>query len=504
MNRPNFGKISRRHFLQSTALASVGFSLAGRGYGKSKVDKPMKRSMGRLNFEATTLAMGGQGSLQWTPDDVDPVQIILKAQHLGINYFDTSNVYGPSQANYGKAFRELHLIPGQPGYNEKLRRSIFLATKSGLRWAKGGWKKSGLSNFTNGPQDSHVVDDVKRSLSQIFGDGNGNYPPGAYLDMVLIHSVSTLEDVEAVYEGLNSPASRLENIGALAALADLRDGINLTGLNPKEEKLIRHIGFSGHHSPAVMTEMIQRDERNLLDGLLVAINANDRLYFNMQYNVIPVAAARNMGLIAMKVFADGAMYTKKADWSRVPEHVVRTVGSNSLDSRRLVEYTLSTPGIHTAIIGTGEISEDSRSCQLEQNLSAAQIRPNGLAVSDRRAVEKMTASIKEGKTNYFQMAKQDLTPPREPAVEQEMRDGKRTVRLKWQTAFAGDEPLVRYEIWRDHQKAGQINHQPQTSRKPFLFEEAVKDVSVHNYRIVAVDAAGRNATTADLVLPAAG
>jgi hypothetical protein len=39
-------------------------------------------------------------------------------------------------------------------------------------------------------------------------------------------------------------------------------------------------------------------------GLLVAVNANDRLQFNMQHNVLPVAAAKNMGIIAMKVFAD--------------------------------------------------------------------------------------------------------------------------------------------------------------------------------------------------------
>ncbi len=56
------------------------------------------------------------------PEGADPVRIILKAFHLGINYFDTSNAYGPSQLNYGKAFRELHLIPGEPGYDQKLRR----------------------------------------------------------------------------------------------------------------------------------------------------------------------------------------------------------------------------------------------------------------------------------------------------------------------------------------------------------------------------------------------
>ena len=492
---------SRRQFLQTTALGTIGVSLGPYfAFGASGVRRPKTRSMGRLHFDATTLGLGGQASLQWTPDDVDPVKIILKAHSLGINYFDTSNVYGPSQSNYGKAFRELHLVPGQAGYKESVRRAIFLTTKTGLRWAKGGWKKEGLGNFTSGPEGSHTVDDIKRSLTLMFGDGQGNYPPGAYLDMVLLHSISSMADVDAAYEGLEHPDPHAENIGALAVLVDYRDGTNLTGLNPKEEKLVRHIGFSGHHSPAVMMEMVQRDQRNILDGMLVAINANDRLNFNMQYNVIPVAAEKNMGLIAMKVFADGAMYTKEARWSRTPSDVVRTVGSERLASRSLVEYTLTTPGIHTAIIGTGQISEDEKACQLCQNLSAAQIAEKGLTHIDRRAIEKPANAVKDGKTNYFQVEEQALTAPREAVVEADTRDRGRVVRLKWQTAYAGNEPITGYEIWRDQRKISQVSHAPQTSKRPFVFEEVLRDKTAHHYQIKTVDAAGRTAPTGDLLL----
>ena len=492
-------RISRRRYLQTTTVASVGLSLGSlRGFGQNNINKLLKRDMGRLNFSATTLGLGGQASLQWTPPGVNPTRIILKAFALGINYFDTSNAYGPSQSYYGKAFRELHLVPGEPGYNESLRRSIFLTSKTGLRWAKGGWSKPGMGNFSNGPQGSHTVDDLKRSLSLIFGDGTGSYPKGAWLDQVLVHHVAEMPDVEAVYEGLNNPDPRAENIGALAALVDYRDGSNLTGLNPKGEKLIRHIGFSGHHSPAVMMEMIRRDDRRILEGMLVTMNANDRLNFNMQYNVVPVAAARNMGLIAMKVFADGCMYTERYRQSNQSEDVVLTVGSAKLPSRPLVEHALTTPGIHTLIIGTGHIDDDPRACQLQQNLAAAQIRPDELIVSDRRAIEKTAASVKDGKTNYFQAPAQALTAPGDAFAEQHMRDRGRIVRLTWQTAYAGDEPLLRYEIWRDHQKVGQSLHQPQVSRTPFFFEDAVSDKAAHTYSIVTVDTAGRSAATGDL------
>jgi aryl-alcohol dehydrogenase-like predicted oxidoreductase len=44
----------------------------------------MKRMFGKTGFEVTTFGLGGQASLQWTPDDVDPVSIILKAFDAGV------------------------------------------------------------------------------------------------------------------------------------------------------------------------------------------------------------------------------------------------------------------------------------------------------------------------------------------------------------------------------------------------------------------------------------
>lgn len=494
-------QFSRRRFIKSAALTSACLSFGPYfNFGMAQASAPMKRAMGCLGFEATTLGLGGQASLQWTPSDVDPVKIILKAFDAGVNYFDTSNVYDSSQSNYGKAFRDLHLIPGQPGYNERLRRSIFLTSKTALRFGKGGWQKQGLINVSNG-SGTHAADDLKRTLSQVFGDGQGTYPKDAYLDMVLLHSVSTTADVDALYEGYDHPDSKAETIGTLAMLIDFRDGTNLTGLNPREERLIRHIGFSGHASPPVMMEMIQRDSRNMLEGMLVTINANDRKYFNMQYNVIPVAKANNMGVIAMKVFADGAMYSKEATWTRDPGMVVRKVGSKAIPSRRLVEYALTTPGIHTAIIGTGHIDTDTAACQLQQNLLAAQIGPNDLSVSDRRDIEKLALTAKEGKTNYFQEPIQALGAARANSLDQEMRDRNRVTQLKWQTAYAGDEPISRYEVWRDDRKVGQVEHKPQARQTPFLFEEVLSDKSNHRYWIVTVDAAGHTAKTDDILLP---
>lgn len=484
---------TRRQFIKTSSAIAAGIAFAPNiGCTTDNVTSLMKRPFGKIGFDVTSFGLGGQASIQWTPPDVEPEKIILKAFDKGINYFDTSNLYGPSQLNFNKAFKELSLLPGTAGYNEKLRQSIFLTSKTHLRWAKGGDEREGVRNRTNGTPGTFTIDDVKRSLSQIYGDGKGNYPKGSYLDMVLIHNLNTVAEVDVLYTGYNNPDPKDENIGALAALLDYRDGTNATGLNPKEEILIHHIGFSGHFSAAVMMDMIRRDDKNILDAMLVAINANDKLNFNMQNNVIPVAMAKNMGIIGMKVFADGAMYTKEANWSRDHNSVVRTVGSNKLPSRPLIEYALSTPGLSTAIIGIGQISEDHNLCQLTQNISSAQIKSEGLSDTERGDIEKIALNAKEGKTNYFQVHEGGLTEASDSEAEK-MND--KSVKLSWNTAYAGNSKIKSYEVLRDNEVIGNVQHSPQTSNKPFTFTDKKAADQKHEYKIVTVDTAGQKAET---------
>jgi len=492
--------IKRRTFVKSLAVTTAGVAAAPYIHCAQKdAPKLMTRQFGRLNFETTTMGLGGQASIQWTPPDVDPVHIILKAFDKGINYYDTSNLYGPSQRNYGKAFQKLHLIPGKAGYDEKLRRSIFLTTKTHLRMAKGTKERENVGNWSNGDGTS-AVDDLKRTLSQVFGDGKGNYPKGAYVDMILLHSMSHMEEVEAVYLGLDDPDPNAEEIGALAALLDYRDGTNNTGLNPKEEKLVRHLGFSGHYSPPVMMELIQRDTKNILDGMLVSINANDQLNFNMQHNVIPVASAKNMGVIGMKTFADGAMYSKGAHWSREPKHVVRTVGDEKISSDLLIKYSLTTPGVDNLIIGIGQISDEPKKCQLVQNVAAAQVERDGLTARERRDIEAKARWIKNGETNYFQRENVPMSAPRQITIDQKKQDDQRSIKLSWHTAFAGNAPLNRYEVWRDEKKIGQIDHHPQTTKNPFTFTDDAVDRQSHSYKVVSVDDEGRRAESEEMVI----
>lgn len=480
-------RISRRNFIKVSAATTAGVSMMPlSGCNMDKVPAPMKRRFGKHDFMVTTFGLGGQASLQWTPEDEDPVAIILKAFDLGINYFDTSNLYAGSQLNYNKAFRQKNLIPGKEGYDKSLRESIWLTSKTAMRWGNPGWpEREDVTNWSNGEEVKCAVDDVRRSLSQLFGDNNGSYPEGAYLDMVLIHTLHNIAEINVLYEGLETPLDPESNFGALVALRDLRDGTNLTGMNPNNEKLIRHIGFSGHNNPPAMIDMIQRDEWGILEGMLVAINANDKLMFNMQNNVIPVAEAKGMGIIGMKTFADAAMYHKEPTWSNKPEHVYRQVGKAGLPSRPLIEYSLTTPGVHTLIIGIGHIDEDPLKCQLTQNYYACQIEPDALDINERHEIELMAAAIKDGKTNYFQMDKEELAGPR--LLRKSNEEGKEVI--TWHTAYAGDDPIDHYEVMIDGQLSGTVEHKPQILKsKPFTFET---DKSGQDILVAAVDKSGR-------------
>lgn len=479
--------VSRRNFIKVSAATTAAVSAMSLGAcNTEKVPTSMKRPFGKLGFDVTTLGLGGQASIQWTAEDVDPIPIILKAFELGVNYYDTSNLYLKSQLNFNKAFKQLNLIPGEEGYDKELRDSIWLTSKTAMRWGKPGWsEREGVNNWSQGENVKCAVDDVKRSLTQIFGDGEGNYPEGAYLNMVLCHTLNDPAEVDVLYEGLETPLDPNGNFGALVALRDLRDGTNLTGMNPKNEKLIRHIGFSGHAHPPAMMDMIQRDEFGILDGMLISINANDKTKMNMQHNVIPIAEAKGMGIIGMKVFADAALYHKEPRWSQTPVDVFRKIGTLELPSKPLIEYSLTTPGVHTLIIGIGHIDEDPMKCQLVQNFYAAQVKPNGMSADERKRIEEQAKAVRPD-SNYFQrVEKEHLSAPRDAKLKGE--------KLTWQSALADDAPISHYEVLVDGKLAGKVEHKPQLLKsKPFSFSlrETGNDIV-----LATIDKAGNRVET---------
>jgi hypothetical protein len=197
------------------------------------------------------------------------------------------------------------------------------------------------------------------------------------------------------------------------------------------------------------------------------------------------------------------MFGRKPGWTHLNPEVVRTVGSDQLPSAPLVQYALSVRGISTAIIGIGQIDKDPMRCQLQQNLTAAQLE-GPLEEKDLQRVEQMAASVRDGRTNYFQLAAEPLGAPREAAAKQLVRDGKRHVQLSWQTAFASDAPIIHYLVQRDGQEIARVSHKPQLTKEPFRCVDALEDRNAHAYTVVTMDTKGRTAKTSSLRVAALG
>ena len=128
----------------------------------------------------------------------------------------------------------------------------------------------------------------------------------------------------------------------------------------------------------------------------------------------------------------------------------------------MIEYTLTTPGVHTLIIGIGQIDDDPMKCQLVQNFYASQIEPDGMSADDRKRIEDQARKVKAN-SNYFQMEKVGLTAPEKVIIAEN--------KVTWNTAFSGDHPISHYEVMVDGEMVGKVEHKPQVLKsKPFAFE----------------------------------
>jgi aryl-alcohol dehydrogenase-like predicted oxidoreductase len=457
------------------------------------------RKLGRTDRQVSTLGLGGQASIQWTGPGIDPVAIIQKAYDLGITYMDTSNLYGPSQQNFGEAFHRLGLSAGARNYNASAREKIFVASKTHFRTARSPEGQRFRSDFSQGMQDGFevttAVDDVRRSLSQMFGDGRGAYPEGSYLDSIQFHNINTMEEVDMLFEGLDDPNPNSDWMGALAAMLDLREGTNRTGCNPKKEKLVKHIGITGHWNTAAHVYAIQRDTRRILDTLLVSINASDNRYMAHRHNAIAAAAAADMGIIGMKVFADAAYYHKDVRFSSNPADVYHDVGSRQLPSSDLIQYALSVAGIHTLIVGIGHIDDAPEKCQLSQNIAAAQLSTPLSEEAMQLIEERVVSAGKDSANAYFQRKAMGLTPPRNVGVEIDSAMpgySRNAVRVSWDSAYAGAQAIDRYDVLRDGAVIGSVPHAPQITPRRFYFDDVFgpDTVGAHDYAVRAVDTSG--------------
>jgi predicted aldo/keto reductase-like oxidoreductase len=243
-----------------------------------------KRTLGNTGVEVTILGLGGEGILRTHGYDRDAYELINRALDLGITYCESARAYDGSESYYGKALRER-------------RSEVFLTSKAHDR------SKAG------------ALAQLHRTLANMRTD---------HLDLWQVHDVRTADDIEEIF----APG------GAIEACSEAR-----------EKGLVRFIGVTGHHDPAVIRACI---ERYPFDTVLLPVNPAEPAHRSFVDLALPPALERNMGIIGMKVYLRGLA-------ARIP---------NYTGMEPYLRFALSQP-VSTVVIGCDDLR------QLEENVRFA-------------------------------------------------------------------------------------------------------------------------------------
>ena len=309
---------NRRDFLKTGAASLAAGLSAGvitsraSGEGTSKESGPTRaravqdmmptRNLGKTGFRAGIFGLGGQGALEKADNENLALQMIKRALELGVNYFDTSAIYGGPER-----WSERYLGKGLKGSRDQ----VFIATKTKERT-----RDAALKN-------------IEVSLKLLDTD---------HVDSWQLHDVGIQEDIDQIFgKG-----------GAMEALVQARD-----------QKIVRHLGVTGRFRPEALMECIRRFP---FDTVLMGLNAADKYYYSFEKDLLPLAVEKQMGIIGMKVMARGRILSS---WTPPPVEEQKrswegrgaiTTIPGTLTKHETFFYTLSLP-ISTAIIGCDSVEQ---------------------------------------------------------------------------------------------------------------------------------------------------
>lgn len=241
------------------------------------------RPFGKTGESFPILSFGGQRIVdEHNCTEEEAIAIVNTAIDRGIRYFDTAWIYSEGQA-------ETRL-----GKVVKHRRSeMWIATKTSDTTRDGARRQ------------------LEGSLIRLQTD---------YVDEWRLHNVWDHARLDA-FTG--------------------KDGALEAAVKAREEGLVRHISISGHSDPQVLVEALNRFP---FDSALIALSALDHFILSFAEEFLPIANARGVATIGMKVLG---------------------LGSLTHDVERSLRYSFGLP-ISTVIVGMETM------VQLEQNLAIAE------------------------------------------------------------------------------------------------------------------------------------
>ena len=249
------------------------------------------RALGRTGVQVSLVGLGGWHLGFDYIDEELSTRIVRTAIDNGINFMDNCWDYneGASEIRMGKALRD--------GYRDR----VFLMTK------------------IDGRTKEDAAKQLDESLKRMQVD---------HIDLVQHHEILRYEDPHRIFD----------DQGANAALIEARDAGK-----------IRFIGFTGHKDPHIHLYMLEVAKENGFDfdTVQMPLNVMDAHYRSFEKMVLPELVRQNIGVLAMKTLANGAILESK-----------------TVSATECLQYAMNLP---VSVVITGcESMED-----LEQALAAA-------------------------------------------------------------------------------------------------------------------------------------
>jgi aryl-alcohol dehydrogenase-like predicted oxidoreductase len=255
-----------------------------------------KRRLGKTDMDVSVLGFGGSEIGYERASAETVAELLNSALDAGLNVIDTGECYYNSEE-----------LIGQTVSNR--RKDFYLFTKCG--------HPHGMESGADWSKDS-ILKSIERSLERLKTDR---------LDLVQLHSCS------------ESELRKGEVIGALQTA--------------REKGYTRYIGYSGDSRAAHFAV-----ECGAFDTLQTSINIADQEAIDSS---VPFAREKQMGVIAKRPIANAAWKTghRPIDsyhheyWERLRKlNYDFLYGDLEKSISIALRFTLSVPGVHTAIVGT--------------------------------------------------------------------------------------------------------------------------------------------------------
>jgi aryl-alcohol dehydrogenase-like predicted oxidoreductase len=255
-----------------------------------------KRRLGKTDMDVSVLGFGGSEIGYERASAETVAELLNSALDAGLNVIDTAECYYNSEELVGQAVGNR-------------RTEFYLFTKCG--------HPHGMESGANWSKDS-ILESVTRSLQRLKTDR---------LDLLQLHSCSE---------------------------AELRKGEVIDALQTARDKgYTRYIGYSGDSRAAHFAV-----ECDAFDTLQTSINIADQEAIDL---ALPLAREKQMGVIAKRPIANAAWKTGHRPIDSYHHEYWERLRKLSFDFLRgdpnrsismALRFTLSAPGVHTAIVGT--------------------------------------------------------------------------------------------------------------------------------------------------------